>query len=51
MIADIEKKKIMNVVRKTCTERGKIGSLKDVKIRKRLEEIVTKLADVGVPNL
>ena len=32
-VADIDKKKIRNVVRKTCTERRKISLLKDLKIR------------------
>ena len=36
VIADIDKKKIMKVVRKTCVERRKITLLKDVKIKKRL---------------
>ena len=35
--ADIDKKKIRNVVRKNYTERRKITLLKDVKIRKRFE--------------
>ena len=38
-------------MRKTCAERRKITILKDVKIRKRFEEKVTKLVDVGAPNL
>ena len=32
VVADIEKKKIMNVVRKTCTVKRKINLLKDLKI-------------------
>ena len=32
-------------MRKTCTERRKISLLKDVKIGKRFEEKVIKLAD------
>ena len=32
VVADIDKKKISNVVRKTCTEREKIILLKDLKI-------------------
>ena len=32
MIADIDKTKIRNVVRKTCTERRKISLLKELKI-------------------
>ena len=34
-VADIDKKKIRNVVRNTCAERIKKSFLKDVKIRKR----------------
>ena len=34
VIADIDKRKIRKVVRKTCAERRKISLLKDVKIRK-----------------
>ena len=34
VVADIDKKKIRNIVRKTCSERRKISLLKDVKIRK-----------------
>ena len=49
MVADIDKKKIRNVVRKTCDERRKISLLKDVKIRK--QEKVIKLVDIGAPNL
>ena len=37
VIAGIDKKKIRKVVKKTCAERRKISSLKDVKIRKRFE--------------
>ena len=51
MVADINKNKIRNVVRKTSTERKKINLLKDVKIRKRFEEKVIKLAGVAAPNL
>ena len=51
IVADIDKWKIRKVVRKTCAERRKIRLLNDVKIRKRLEEKVTKLVDVGAPNL
>ena len=50
-IAGIDRKKIRNVVRKSCTVRRKISLLKDVKIRKRLEENVNKLVDVGAHNL
>ena len=35
VVADIDKKKIRIVVRKTCAERKKICLLKDVKIRKQ----------------
>ena len=51
VIADIDKKKIRNIVRKTCAERRKISLLKDVRIRKRFEEKVFKLVDVEAPNL
>ena len=34
VIADIDEKKVRNVIRKTCTERRKISLLEDVKIRK-----------------
>ena len=34
-VSDIDKKKIRNVVRKTCSDRGKISLLEDVMIRKR----------------
>ena len=51
MIADIDKRKIRKVVRNTCVERRKITLLKDVKIKKRFEEKVTELVDVGAPNL
>ena len=50
MVADIDKKKIRNVVRRTHTERRKTSLLKDVKIGKWFEEKVIKLADVGVTN-
>ena len=46
VMADIDKRKIWKVVRKTCVERRKIALLKDVKIRKRFEERVIKLIDV-----
>ena len=42
VVVDIGKK-IRNVVRKTCTERRKISLLKDLKVRKRLEEKVIKI--------
>ena len=35
VIADIDKRKIRKVMRKTCAERRKITLLQDVKIRKR----------------
>ena len=47
VITDIDKKKIRNVVRKTCTERRKISLRKILKIRKQFEEKVIKLVDVG----
>ena len=50
MVADIDTKKTRNVVRKTCAERRKISSLKDEKIRKRFEEKVIELVDVGMPT-
>ena len=51
MTADIDRRKIRKVVRKTCAERRKIRLLKDVKIRKQFKEKVIKLSDVGAPNL
>ena len=51
VIADIHKRKIKKVVKKACDERRKINRLKDVKVRKRLEEKVIKLVDVEMPNL
>ena len=51
VIADIDKREIRKVVRKKFPERRKIILLKDVKIRKRFEENVTELVDVGAPNL
>ena len=45
VVADIDKTKIRNVVRKTCAVRRKIGLLKG------FEEKVMKLVDIGVPNL
>ena len=50
VIADIDKRKISKVVRKTCAERRKITLLKVVNIRKRFEEKVKKFVDVGAPN-
>ena len=46
----LNKKKIRKLVRKTCIERRKTSLLKDVKIRKQLEENVIKLFDVGASN-
>ena len=51
VMAGIDKRKIRKVERKTCSERRKITLLKDVKIRKRNNEKVTKLVDVGAPSL
>ena len=34
VVADVDKRKIRNVVRRTCDERGGISLLKDVKTRK-----------------
>ena len=51
VVADIDKKQIKNVVRKTCTERRKISLLKDVKIMKQFEEKVIELDDLGAPHL
>ena len=36
--ADMDKKKIRKVVKKTCSEKRQISLLKDVKIKKRFEE-------------
>ena len=51
VIADIDKKKIRNDVRKTCTERRQIILLKDFNIRKRFEQKVTELIDVAATNM
>ena len=40
MLADIDKKKIRNIVGNTCTERRKISLLKHVKIWKFFKEKV-----------
>ena len=48
VIADVDKRKIRKVVRKTCDERRKIGLMKGVKIRNRFEEKVIELVDVGI---
>ena len=50
-VAELDKRKIRKVVRKTCIERRKISLLKDVKIRKRSEEKVIKLVEDEMPNL
>ena len=41
----------MKVWKMTCAERRNITLLKDAKIMKRFEEIVTELVDVGAPFL
>ena len=51
VIADIDKKKLRKVVRKTCAVIIKIHLLNDVQIWKRFEEKIVKLVNVGVPNL
>ena len=51
LVADKHKKKIRNVVRKTCTEKRKISLLKDLKIMERFEENVIEIVDGGVPNI
>ena len=51
LIVDIDKKKIRKVVRKTCAGRRKICLLKYLMIRKRYDETVMKLVDIGAPNL
>ena len=48
-IAVKEKKKIWKIVRKTCIE-IRISLLKDLKIRKRAEEVIN-LVDIVVPHL
>ena len=45
------KKKIRKVVTMKCAEKRKISLLKDVRIRKRFEEKIIKLVDVGASNL
>ena len=47
----MNKKKMRNVVRKTCAERRKISLLNDLMIRKRFEEKVIQLVVVAVKNL
>ena len=51
MVADIDKKKVRNVVRKTCAERRKMSLLKDLRIRKWFEEKVIKLVVFGVTKV
>ena len=51
LVANIDKKKIIKVVRKTCAERRNTTLLQDVKIRKRFKEKVINLVDVGAQNL
>ena len=51
VITVIDKKKTRKVVRRTCSERRMITLLKDVTIRKRLEEKFIKLVNVGAPNM
>ena len=51
VIADIDKRKIRKVVRKTCAERRKITLQQDVKIRKRFEEKVAILVSIAALNL
>ena len=51
VIANIDKRKIRKVARKTCAERRRITLLKDVKIRKQVVEKVAELVYVGAPNL
>ena len=51
VIADVDKRKIMAEVRKTCAERRKANLLKDVRIWKRLEERVIKLTDAAEQHL
>ena len=46
VVADIDKRIIRNVVRKTCAETRKIHLLKDVNIRKRFEEKVSKFVNL-----
>ena len=51
VLANVDTKKIRNVMRKTCAVRRRICLLKDVKTRKRFEEKVIEFVHVGVPNL
>ena len=50
VVTDIDKRKIRNVVRETCTERRKSSLLKDVKIRKRFHEKVITLVGIVAQN-
>ena len=47
VVGDKDKRKIRNIVRKTCAERRKISLLKVLKIKNRLENKVIKLVYVG----
>ena len=51
VVADINKKKQRNAMRKTYTERRKISLLIDLLIGNQFEEKVIDLVDVGLPNL
>ena len=51
VVADRDKRKIRNVMTKTCMERRKISLLKDVRVKKRFEVKVIILVDDGAPNL
>ena len=51
LVADIDKRKIRNVVRMICAEKRMITLLKNVKIWKQFEEKVIKFVDVGAPHL
>ena len=50
VVANIDNKKIMKAVKKTCAER-EVSLLKDVKIRKQFEGKAMKLIDVGATNM
>ena len=50
LVADIDKRKLRNVVRKMHIERRKITLLKDLKIRKWFQEVI-ELVDIVVPNV
>ena len=51
VVAHMDKKKMRNVVIRICTEKRKMSLLNDLKIRKRFEEKVMKLVDIGFSNL